>query len=59
MIKPEGKGTITRILPRKNDILRPAVANVDQAMVIFAAAEPAPNLKPSGSFSNNDAETKG
>lgn len=42
--QPEGKGTITRILPRKNDIIRPAVANVDQAMVIFAAAEPAPNL---------------
>jgi len=42
--QPEGKGTITRILPRKNDIIRPAVANVDQAMVIFAAAEPSPNL---------------
>ena len=40
----EGKGTITRILPRKNEIIRPAVANVDQAMVIFAAAEPTPNL---------------
>jgi len=40
----KGKGTIARILPRKNCILRPAVANVDQAMVIFAAAEPAPNL---------------
>ena len=42
--QPKGKGTITHILPRKNDIVRPAVANVDQAMVIFAAAEPAPNL---------------
>lgn len=42
--QPEGAGTITRILPRKNEIIRPAVANVDQAMVIFAAAEPAPNL---------------
>jgi ribosome biogenesis GTPase len=42
--QPEGKGTITRILPRNNYIIRPAVANVDQAMVIFAAAEPAPNL---------------
>ncbi len=42
--QPEGKGTIIRILPRKNYIMRPAVANVDQAMVIFAAAEPAPNL---------------
>ena len=42
--QPEGKGIMTRILPRKNDIIRPAVANVDQAMIIFAAAEPSPNL---------------
>ncbi|MBH1941354.1 ribosome small subunit-dependent GTPase A [Mobilitalea sibirica] len=42
--QPEGIGIITKILPRKNDLIRPAVANVDQAMVIFAAAEPAPNL---------------
>lgn len=42
--QPKGKGVITRILPRKNELIRPAVANVDQAMVIFAAAEPAPNL---------------
>lgn len=42
--QPEGKGTIVRILPRKNELIRPAVANVDQAMVIFAAAEPNPNL---------------
>ena len=42
--QPEGKGIISRILPRKNKLIRPAVANVDQAMVIFALAEPAPNL---------------
>lgn len=42
--QPEGNGTIINILPRKNSIIRPAVANVDQAMVIFAAAEPNPNL---------------
>ena len=42
--QPEGKGTIVQILPRKNELIRPAVANVDQAMVIFAAAEPNPNL---------------
>jgi ribosome biogenesis GTPase len=42
--QPEGKGTISKILPRKNELIRPAVANVDQAMVIFAAAEPNPNL---------------
>ncbi len=42
--QPEGKGTIIDILPRRNELIRPAVANVDQAMVIFAAAEPDPNL---------------
>jgi ribosome biogenesis GTPase len=42
--QPEGKGTITDILPRRNELIRPAVANIDQAMVIFAAAEPEPNL---------------
>lgn len=38
------KGNIVRILERKNSLVRPAVANVDQAMVIFAAAKPTPNL---------------
>ncbi len=42
--QPEGKGTIVEIYPRKNELIRPAVANIDQAMVIFAAAEPNPNL---------------
>lgn len=38
------KGNITQILPRLNALIRPAVANVDQAMIIFAVAKPAPNL---------------
>lgn len=38
------KGNITEILPRKNELIRPAFANVDQAMVIFAAANPEPNF---------------
>lgn len=42
--QPEGKGIITDILDRKNELIRPAVANVDQALVIFAAARPDPNL---------------
>ncbi len=39
-----GTGNIVKILPRKNCIIRPAVANVDQAVVIFAASFPKPNL---------------
>lgn len=38
------KGNITEILPRRNALIRPAAANVDQAMIIFAAEQPAPNL---------------
>lgn len=37
-------GNITSILPRKNELIRPAVANIDQAMVIFAADKPKPNF---------------
>ena len=32
------KGNIREILPRKNELLRPAVANIDQALVFFAAS---------------------
>lgn len=37
-------GNITEILPRKNALIRPAVANVDQALVIFAVMKPQPNF---------------
>ena len=40
----ERTGNMEEILPRKSELIRPAVANVDQAMVIFAAAKPKPNL---------------
>lgn len=40
----EKKGNIERILPRTNELIRPAVANIDQAMIIFAAAKPQPNF---------------
>ncbi|MGN0156497.1 MAG: ribosome small subunit-dependent GTPase A [Lachnospiraceae bacterium] len=38
------EGNITEILPRQNELIRPAVANVDQALVIFAATKPEPNF---------------
>ncbi len=38
------EGSIVRLLPRRSELIRPAVANVDQALVIFAAAKPKPNL---------------
>ena len=38
------EGSLVGILPRKNELIRPAVANVDQALVVFAAARPDPHL---------------
>lgn len=36
-------GNIVEILPRKNALVRPACANVDQTLVIFAIVKPNPN----------------
>ncbi len=38
------EGNIDQILPRRNVLVRPASANVDQALVVFAIARPEPNL---------------
>ena len=38
------EGNITEILHRKNELVRPAAANVDQALVVFAVAKPAPHF---------------
>lgn len=40
----EKKGNIEEILPRRNALVRPAVANIDLALIIFAAAKPQPNF---------------
>lgn len=37
-------GNVDEILPRANSLIRPAVANIDMALVIFAATSPEPNL---------------
>lgn len=37
-------GNIEQILPRTSELIRPAVANVDQALVVFASASPEPNF---------------
>ena len=39
----EKEGSVTSILPRRNSLIRPAVANVDQAFLIFAMENPKPN----------------
>lgn len=40
----EKTGNLIDILPRRSELIRPAVANVDQALVIFASIRPAPNF---------------
>ena len=37
------EGNVIRLLPRKNELVRPNVANVDQALLIFAITHPAPS----------------
>ena len=39
----EMTGNIIEILPRKNELIRPAVANIDQALVVFAVTKPKPH----------------
>ena len=38
------EGNIIRVLPRKNELVRPAVANIDQALVVFAVTKPKPHF---------------
>lgn len=37
-------GNIRELLPRHSELIRPAVANVDQALVIFSIVSPRPNF---------------
>ena len=38
------KGNILEILPRKNSLVRPTVANIDQVVIVFAVENPKPNF---------------
>ncbi len=42
--KGESQGYIEEILPRKNQLTRPQVVNVDQVMITMAARDPKPDL---------------
>ncbi|HIW14701.1 MAG TPA: ribosome small subunit-dependent GTPase A [Firmicutes bacterium] len=46
-VEPEeepGKGTLTEILPRRNFLVRPPVANLDQLLIVASLQDPQPNL---------------
>ncbi len=38
-------GAIEELLPRKNELVRPPVANIDQLVILTALADPAPDLR--------------
>jgi ribosome biogenesis GTPase len=40
----DGSGFITEILPRRNELLRPPLANLDQLVLVVSTRDPAPNL---------------
>ena len=40
----EKKGNIIEIVERENELIRPAVANIDQALVVFAVTKPKPHF---------------
>ncbi len=42
--KENKKGSLDEILPRRNELIRPRVSNVDQAVIVFAAKSPDMNL---------------
>lgn len=42
--REEREGSLCEIYDRKNALIRPAVANIDQALVIFAICRPDPDL---------------
>ena len=37
-------GVIEKILPRKNELVRPKIANVDQCLLVFAVNDPEPDM---------------
>ncbi len=43
-ISNDGKGTVDEILPRKNSIIRPPLANLDRLFIVSSVAEPSPNM---------------
>ncbi len=45
MVEPteEDRGYVTAILPRKNQLIRPPVANIDQLVMVVSTTQPKPN----------------
>lgn len=41
-INADGTGVINEVLPRKNSLIRPKLANIDNLLIVFAAKNPEP-----------------
>ncbi len=42
-LTPQGKGYVVELEPRKNSLVRPPLANLDQLVLVVSIADPAPN----------------
>lgn len=42
-VQPDGTGVIDAILPRRNALIRPSIANLDCLVIVVSMTEPAPN----------------
>ncbi|MEN6462020.1 MAG: ribosome small subunit-dependent GTPase A [Syntrophomonas sp.] len=40
----DGKGVLEKLLPRKNELIRPKIANVSVVLIVMASEKPAPSL---------------
>ncbi len=43
LVSADGTGTVEEILPRRNVLVRPPVANIDQLVIVVSTCEPSPN----------------
>ncbi len=43
-VNADGSGVVQEILPRRNSLVRPPIANLDQLAIVASVAEPKPNV---------------
>ena len=43
LLSEDGTGTISEIMPRKNQLIRPPIANLDQLFLVVSICDPAPS----------------
>lgn len=44
-VQPDGSGVLDAVLPRRNQLVRPPIANLDCLVIVVSMTEPAPNLQ--------------